>query len=152
MYTHEIFFSYKNHSNHNRLCSWEREMLLICIFLITFDFLFWAYSRIDKPALIQYFRLNYRFQGNAQSTEEEFMYQDETIYKTFVGLACGAILLIILKCIIFVFIVYRFDHWAVGTLFDKHYPIWSTLSVESCLVKSLPEKVLEANLLTTDEF
>ena len=51
------------------------------------------------------------------------MYQDETIYKTYVGLACGAILLIILKCIIFVFIVYRFDHWVVGTLFDKHYAI-----------------------------
>ena len=51
------------------------------------------------------------------------MYQDETSYKAYVHLACGAILLIILKCIIFVFILYRFVHWAVGTLSEKHYAI-----------------------------
>ncbi|XP_063691934.1 ATP-binding cassette sub-family C member 4-like [Bolinopsis microptera] len=39
--------------------------------------------------------------------EAEIVSQDETHYKIYLGLACGAILLILLKSLIFVFIVYR---------------------------------------------
>ena len=53
-------------------------------------------------------RLNNRFE-ETNVTKEEFTSQDETRFKTYVGLACGAILLILTKSTVFVFLVYRYD-------------------------------------------
>ena len=44
-----------------------------------------------------------------ENKEAEIISQDETHYKIYLGLACGAMFLILLKSLTFVFIVYRFE-------------------------------------------
>ena len=53
-------------------------------------------------------RLNYRLGDGSNSTEAELISQDETQYKTYTALACGAIVLIIGRAVVYVSIVYRF--------------------------------------------
>jgi hypothetical protein len=53
-------------------------------------------------------RLNYRFEEKGKVTEAEYNSEDKKRCEIYVGLACGSILLMIVKSIIFVFIVYRF--------------------------------------------